>query len=432
MKPSRRVEKPVSPVLRPTAVFLWAAAAVVVTVGLIAFLARLSNGADPQRLAGLLDIVRIGLTAGAGTGGLFALWLATRRQRSAELTLALQREVSETTVVDSTERRITEQYNAAVEQLGHEKAAVRLGAVYSLERLAQEHVGHRQTVVDVLCSYLRLPYEPPADRVRRATSGTEPSLQAAAEFAELEVRYAIQHVFWAHLGDPEQRHVGEKRWPDIDLNLSRTTLVDPVLRQLAVSSFDCEDTVMYGTADFHGLRVADTSLVSGRFHDEVIFTEATFATDFALIGCLFEAGVDLSGISVQRIFTMNRCRFGGEVNLSGHSLKSLLATDCRFGYNLVLRGGTIKTTMLILNSDIDGSFVAENLDLIMGLVSNCSVRTPPEPHGKIVFTDDTQARDTFLRDVIAQFDIELDVDGTRLSPVGGDASAEAGAPMPKQ
>ncbi|NGY62762.1 hypothetical protein G7043_27975 [Lentzea sp. NEAU-D13] len=209
--------------------------------------------------------VALSMTVGVGTGGLFALWLATRRQRSAEQTLVLQREVSTTTVVDSAERRITEQCSKAIEQLGHEKAAVRLGAIYSLERLAQEHVGHRQTVVDVFCSYLRLPFEPP-----------EPDLPAGPDNAkiraELEVRRTIQAMFWEHLGDPDQRAVEPKRWADMDLNLSRTTLVNPMLRSLAVRSLNWENGVVHGNADLSRLRVTDFAQV-GRvlFHGEVSF-----------------------------------------------------------------------------------------------------------------------------------------------------------------
>lgn len=401
--------KPASSVLRPSAVFLWAAVAVIVTVGLTAFLVHLSEGADPQRLAGLLDIVRIGLTVGAGTGGLFALWLATRRQRSAEQTLALQREVSQTTVVDSTERRITEQYNAAVEQLGHEKAAVRLGAIYSLERLAQEHVGHRQTVIDVLCSYLRLPYEPPADREKRATSGTKLSAEAAEAFAELEVRYTIQHMFWEHLGDPEQRHVGEKRWPDIDLDLSRATLIDPILRQLSLRELKCEDMVVHGTADFRGLRVTNISAITARFHGEAIFSDAVFAAGLNLLSCVFEAEVDLSRIAVQTIFILSNCRFSGEVDLSDHSLTTLCANNCHFAHDLVLRDGTC-TAVMVFKSEFRGKIATDGLDASTGVVSGCSFQSPPEPHAKIIFTDDMRDRDIFLRDIIAHYGLQFDLE----------------------
>src|SRR6266496_3191163 len=67
-----------------------------------------------------LEVVRIVLTVAAGTGGVVALVLAGRRQWSTEH--------------DATERRITELYTKAVDQLGSEQAAVRLGGLYALER----------------------------------------------------------------------------------------------------------------------------------------------------------------------------------------------------------------------------------------------------------------------------------------------------------
>jgi hypothetical protein len=62
------------------------------------------------------------LTIGTGTEGVVALVLAGRRQWSSEH--------------DATQRRITETYTKAVDQLGSDQAAVRLGGPYALERLA--------------------------------------------------------------------------------------------------------------------------------------------------------------------------------------------------------------------------------------------------------------------------------------------------------
>jgi hypothetical protein len=58
-----------------------------------------------------------------------ALVLSGRRQWHSEET---QRDTRE----DAVARRITELYGKAVEQLGSDKAPVRLGGLYALERLA--------------------------------------------------------------------------------------------------------------------------------------------------------------------------------------------------------------------------------------------------------------------------------------------------------
>ncbi len=58
--------------------------------------------------------------------------LAFRRQHHQEIATLL-------TDLDATERRITELYTKPVEQLGNDKAPVRLGGLYALERLAQDN-----------------------------------------------------------------------------------------------------------------------------------------------------------------------------------------------------------------------------------------------------------------------------------------------------
>jgi hypothetical protein len=78
--------------------------------------------------AARIEAIKTGLGIGAGTGGGFALLLAVRRQWHQEVTGA-------STEHDATERRVTELYTKAVEQLGSDKAPVRLGGMYALERL---------------------------------------------------------------------------------------------------------------------------------------------------------------------------------------------------------------------------------------------------------------------------------------------------------
>ena len=80
--------------------------------------------------------------------------MAFRRQRSTEVS-ALH------AITDATERRVTELYTKAADQLGSDKAPVRLAGLYALERLAQDNPGQRQTIVDVICAYLQMPYTPP-------------------------------------------------------------------------------------------------------------------------------------------------------------------------------------------------------------------------------------------------------------------------------
>ena len=84
--------------------------------------------------------------AGLAVAGGLVVTYRTYRQNRAEQDRTYEREL----------------YAKAVEQLGHEKAPVRLGALYSLERLAEDKPERRQIIVDVICAYLRMPFSPTA------------------------------------------------------------------------------------------------------------------------------------------------------------------------------------------------------------------------------------------------------------------------------
>jgi hypothetical protein len=121
-----------------------------------------------------LDAIKAGLSIGAGTGGAVALLLAMRRQWLSERDQLHREQVADATQHhaervasasehDAAERRVTDLYVKAVEQLGSDQAVVRLGGLYALERLAQNNSDHQQTIANVLCAYLRMPYAPPGE-----------------------------------------------------------------------------------------------------------------------------------------------------------------------------------------------------------------------------------------------------------------------------
>ncbi|WP_433701109.1 pentapeptide repeat-containing protein [Nocardiopsis sp. CA-288880] len=94
----------------------------------------------------------------AGLGGVALLVIHYRRQRTTEedakrADAAATREVS---------RIFHERYASAYADLGSEHAAVRLGAVNALAHLVDDAPSEQeaQTVIDVLCAYLRMPYVP--------------------------------------------------------------------------------------------------------------------------------------------------------------------------------------------------------------------------------------------------------------------------------
>jgi hypothetical protein len=209
-----------------------------------------------------LDVIRTAGTLVIGTGGAVALLLTARRQRYNELALVH-------TDRDATERRITELYTKAADLLGSDQAPVRLAGLYALERLARSTVEHRQTVVDVICAYLRMPYTPPqrsyrspgsprlrrvrpfSDRPASATPTSRGSRQEQAE-QERQVRLTAQNILsrnlrrdvWRRLRWWYRRHP-YPAWPRIGLNLTGARLLEFSLRECQLDYADFTHAQLY-------------------------------------------------------------------------------------------------------------------------------------------------------------------------------------------
>ncbi|WP_073947564.1 pentapeptide repeat-containing protein [Streptomyces kebangsaanensis] len=149
----------------------------------------------------LFDLVKLSFGVVAGAGALVALIVAYRRQR-----------VDEDGALREATRLHTERFTTAVGQLGDDSAAVRLGGVHALAGLADDAPTRalRQTCIDVLCAYLRLPY---------TAEAALPTGDAAARHTYLalrEVRHTVIRLIRDHLRLP-LRHPHSWQGHDFDL-----------------------------------------------------------------------------------------------------------------------------------------------------------------------------------------------------------------------
>jgi hypothetical protein len=234
---------------------------------------------DPaHKTTALLDVVKVASGVAVGGGGLFALYLAARRQRTQELELAH-------TEADATARRVTDLYATAVEQLGSDKAPVRLGGLYALERLAQDNPTQRQTIVNVLCAYLRMPPAtgPAGDLITRQ---------------EREVRVTAQRILAAHLRPDDGDH-----WPGLHLDLSGATLVDVNFSHCELYEAKFTGTRFTGdSARFFSTRfTGHTSFVDAVFDAEALFLEAAFLGEVGFYGTTFLVFANFDGATTEGI-----------------------------------------------------------------------------------------------------------------------------------
>ncbi|WP_329078437.1 pentapeptide repeat-containing protein [[Kitasatospora] papulosa] len=239
----------------------------------------------------LFDLVKLSFGVVAGAGALVALVVAYRRQRVDEA--GAHREAT---------RLHTERFSQAVEQLGSDSPAVRLGGVHALAGLADDapEPGLRQTCVDVLCAYLRLPYAP--------NPGEDPAhLEEHQRYLALrEVRHTILRL----IGEHYQRPQGTQRsWQGSYLDLTGVTF------DVDVMSF--KGAVFAGsTVSFRGATFSDgmVSFNGAVFSDgKVNFAGAKFSGGMVF----FSRAVLSDGVNFyQAVFSDGTVNFG-EATFSG-------------------------------------------------------------------------------------------------------------------
>ncbi|MFJ1550720.1 pentapeptide repeat-containing protein [Streptomyces sp. NPDC088246] len=248
--------------------------------------------------ATLFDLVKLSFGVVAGAGALVALVVAYRRQRVDEA--GAHREAT---------RLHTERFSQAVDKLGSDSPAVRLGGVHALAGLADDAPDDslRQTCIDVLCAYLQLPFTP--------DPGDDPTHQEEHHqyLAFRKVRHTILRLIGDHYRRPRGTH---RSWQGCDLDLTGVTIDSNLdLRGATFSG----GTVSFGGATFSdGMVSFNEATFSGgevSFHRAVFsggmvsFDDATFSGSVVLFGPATFSG---SVVSFARVAFS-----GGTVSFSG-------------------------------------------------------------------------------------------------------------------
>lgn len=311
--------------------------AVAVALGLLILLWLLDVAEGGSTRAALrIEAIRTSLAVVAGTAGGLALvfaarrqWISERAQRHGETVAAADAEHRRQQALaaerDATERRVTDLYANAVNLLAGDRAAVRTAGLYALERLAQGHQPHRQTITEVICAYLRLP-----------TAGGDGTGDDAAggAAAEAQVRATATRLLTRHLRPDDPTNY----WADIRLDLVGASLTDVDLRDCALAGADFRDATLAGTTRLAGavvdgeleltgarLEAADFDRVrvTGRasFDDcsaagDVSFADARFERRASFRGADFQGEASFFGVHFGRSARFEHARFDGALNLA--------------------------------------------------------------------------------------------------------------------
>ncbi|WP_143231238.1 pentapeptide repeat-containing protein [Actinosynnema sp. ALI-1.44] len=296
-----------------------------VTWGATSWLLReASQSKDPP--AARVEAIKTGLSIGAGSGGAFALLLAVRRQWHQEV-------AGTANELDAAEKRVTELYTKAADQLGSDKAPVRLAGLYALERVANNDSNQRQTITNLLCAYLRMPFDPPTfppdDDASPSTIDDHRN-----RTQELEVRLAAQRILEEHLSWPERYE--RRLLPQVDpptfwgyrnIDLTGAVLIDFSLQRCRIDNASFAKAKFHGTANFNDTSIfhhanfshaafsgpADFSFAkfSTPKSGTANFYDARFAAEALFLGARFAHVANFSAASFA-----DKCEFGGATFLS--------------------------------------------------------------------------------------------------------------------
>ncbi|SES26929.1 pentapeptide repeat-containing protein [Actinokineospora terrae] len=179
----------------------WLPAVVLVSIGLLGVV---SGWLLMESNANRGEALKTGGLAGGAVVALYALWLNDRRRRVEERRQDIERkrhDLESDRAEFDRERVADERFARAVELLGNSADQVRIGGLHVLHGLARSRPAYTQTVLDVFCSYLRIPYE-------RTAEGD----------SEAQVRKTAQSLISALL--PPADHPG----PHFDLDLTGADL----------------------------------------------------------------------------------------------------------------------------------------------------------------------------------------------------------------
>jgi hypothetical protein len=251
----RAIAKVPGPTLRLAGVIVLAFGSFCVVSGLL-----LQDNASTES-----DALRTGGMAALAVAVLYGLWLYENRHagtdQTAQTDLAGQRQrLDEARAHLDTERLDHERGRAAddrfakaLELLGHEADQVRVGALHALTGLARSRPEYAQTTVDILCAYLRRPFDHASYQERRATD-TAPDQRDDAWHdvdadRERQVRLTAQRLIVDLLPSTSDLNA-----PNYDLDLTGAALEYFDLSHKRVGTFTARSAHFYEAVSFEGAR----------------------------------------------------------------------------------------------------------------------------------------------------------------------------------
>ena len=251
-----------------------------------------------------------------------------RAKANADIKAALKNQEHQTEVLKERKAERRERYTKAVEQLGNEKAPVRMGGVYTLIGLADEwlldenldyteKVREGQVIVNNLCAYIRSPftlasYHDELSEDKPSSEGIYKDNQQKfytdkAEFkSEADIRLSIIKEIHNRLQSPDKNTPGA--WSDFEYDFSGSTFFYPIdlTNSYYKKPVNFSGSTYQGNADFE----------SSTYQSRADFSYSIYRCWADFNYSTYQSETDFSGSTYQDGATFNGSTYTGWANFN--------------------------------------------------------------------------------------------------------------------
>ena len=275
-----------------------------------------------------------------------------RAKSNADIKAALKNQEHQTEVLKERKAERRERYTKAVEQLGNEKAPVRMGGVYTLIGLADEwlldenldyaeKVREGQVIINNLCAYIRSPFA--LASYYDELSEDAPSLEGSykdkkEEFyvdkaildSEADVRLSIIKEIHDRIQDPDKNTPGA--WSDFEYDFSGSTFFYPI---------DLTKSYYKKPVNFSG----------STYQSWAVFSDSTYQSWADFARSTYQGWADFSGSTYQGWADFSGSTYQGWADFSGSTYRG----RADFGNSIYLEEADLSRSTYQDEADFSGS-----------------------------------------------------------------------------
>ncbi len=279
------------------------------------------------------DALKTGGLAAGSVVALYALWLNDRRRRVDEERQTLERErqaLDGARAEHDRERAADERFLKSVELLGHDADQVRVGALHALAGLARSRPSYTQDVLDVICSYLRRPFDHPEYAEARG-DGAELADDRATADRWRQVRLTAQRLVADLLPV-----VGTPDAPAYNLDLTGAALEYCDLSFRVIGTLRARALRLYQTNGFHHCEIRGSAW----------FTDSESWGRFFVHHVEFQQRSWFSKFTAHSIVDFNHSVFHGDSKFAGGTYHGPTSfEDATFDHNVDFSNTTFHDTL---------------------------------------------------------------------------------------